>query len=100
MTDDIQAAVKGHAHPNTIFHALYAYFFLHLSMAVLARIFCKSRSTLSGWISRYENSGLVGCSRANNRAKKFSHDQRLWLYNYFMIHPVSYLHEARKGSFH
>ena len=89
MTDDIKAAVKAHAHPNTIYHALYGYFFLDMTMTALARIYCKSRATISNWISRYETNGAVGRAEAQKRAKKFGDSQRIWLYNYFMAHPAS-----------
>ena len=94
---DIKSAVSGHAHPNTIYHALYAYFFLHFTLTFIAKIFGKSRQCVSNWVKKYEDSGSVGRSTANNRTRKFSTQQRLWIYDYFMSHPATYLHEAKKA---
>ena len=95
--EDIKTEVGRHAHPNTIFHALYARFFLGLSCAFIAKIFCKSRQCISKWVKKYENSGSVGRSAATTRNRKFSTEQRLWIYDYFMKHPATYLHEAKKA---
>ena len=95
--NDIKTAIGGHAHPNTIYHALYARFFLHLSFAFIAKIFGKSRQCISDWVKKYKASGSVGRSTANKRNRKFNEQQRLWIYDYFMKHPASYLHEAKKA---
>ncbi|ETW07081.1 hypothetical protein H310_03154 [Aphanomyces invadans] len=37
-------------------HALYMYFFLGLKKTYIAKIFCKSISTITNWIERFEKS--------------------------------------------
>ena len=49
IVNDIKSAVSGHAHPNTIYHALYAYFFLYYSAAFIAKVFGKTRQCMSNW---------------------------------------------------
>lgn len=95
--NDIKSVISGHAHPNTIYHALYAYFFLHYTAAFIAKVFGKTRQCISNWIHKYGHDGSVGRSKTSNRTRKFSTEQRLWIYDYFMKHPASYLREAKKA---
>lgn len=44
---------------NTKYHCLYGYYFLGISRADLAILFKKSKSTISSWITSYEQNGLL-----------------------------------------
>ncbi|OWZ13831.1 hypothetical protein PHMEG_00012780 [Phytophthora megakarya] len=53
-----EAATQQHAHPNTVYHCLYAYYKFGYSKQHLAHVFIKSLRTLSNWIKTYEDMGV------------------------------------------
>ncbi|OWZ11046.1 hypothetical protein PHMEG_00015987, partial [Phytophthora megakarya] len=65
------AAMKQHAHPNTVFHCLYGYYNLGYSRKELARVYNKTERTISNWV------------------------RIQWLYQYYQEKPLSYLDEAQ-----
>lgn len=92
------AASKQHAHPNTVFHCLYGYFYLGYSRKDLAHIYNKTRQTISNWIREYETSGTYERSSSKSD-KKFTVEQREWIRKFFERRPLAYLDEAQ-GEFH
>ncbi|KAG6586916.1 uncharacterized protein IUM83_19613 [Phytophthora cinnamomi] len=92
-----EAATRQHAHANTVYHCLFAYYKLGYSRQHLAHIFNKSERTIRYWIKIYETTGPF--QRANNGSKKqYSKEQRQWLFDFYQEHPLAYLDEAQ-GAF-
>ncbi|KAG6954305.1 hypothetical protein JG688_00012430 [Phytophthora aleatoria] len=70
-----EAATRQHAHANTVYHCLYAYYKLGYSRKHLAHIFNKSERTISNWIKVYETTGAY--QRVNTVSKRqYTNDQR------------------------
>ncbi|KAJ0408662.1 hypothetical protein ATCC90586_006363 [Pythium insidiosum] len=49
-----EAVTRQHAHPNTVYHCLYAYYKLGYSRKHLAHVLNKSERTIGNWIQVYE----------------------------------------------
>ncbi|ETK80373.1 hypothetical protein L915_13935 [Phytophthora nicotianae] len=81
------AATRQHAHQNTAYHCLLAYYKLGYFKQHLAHVFNKSERTLSNWIKTYEQTGVF------QRAKRTSERtfSRTWLLSYYSDHPLAYL---------
>ena len=70
-----EAVTKQHAHPNTVFHCLYGYYNLGYSRKDLARVYNKTKKTISNWIQVYEATGTF--QRVQTTAdKKFTAEHR------------------------
>lgn len=83
------------ASANTRFHCLYGYYFLGLTRAQLAIIYRKSKTTVTNWISAYEENGLVTSKQRQQIHRKFSAEQRQWILALYQKNPVLYLDECR-----
>ncbi|EGZ21300.1 hypothetical protein PHYSODRAFT_495569, partial [Phytophthora sojae] len=89
-----EAATRQHAHPNTVYHRLYAYYKLGYGKRHLAHIFNKSERTLNNWIKIYEETGVFQWAKTASK-RTFSADQLAWLLRYYDQHPLAYLDEAQ-----
>ena len=91
----IVAIVKTrHAEENTIYHCLYAYYFVGYSKTDLAKIFGKSIRTIANWIKRWEDDDEVG--RAITQiTRKFNQEKINYILNYYKKFPCSFLDEAK-----
>ncbi|OWZ07489.1 hypothetical protein PHMEG_00020114 [Phytophthora megakarya] len=49
-----EAATQHHAHPNTVYHRLYAYYNLGYDKKHFSHVFNKSERTLRNWIKTYK----------------------------------------------
>lgn len=92
----MQAVKQRHASSCTVYHALYGYYFLGLSRAKLAFIYGKHRSTISNWITTYEQQGSYGRIQNKTITRKFGIEKRRWLVDLYKQKPLLYLHEAGK----
>ncbi|XP_053685759.1 uncharacterized protein LOC128735293 [Sabethes cyaneus] len=81
---------------NTKYHCLYGYYFLGLSRSQLATIYKKSKSTISFWITEYEQEGTLCHRKRQSTFRKFDADKRAWLINQYRKNPILYLDEARQ----
>ena len=89
-----EAATRQHAHANTVYHCLYAYYKLGYTRRHLAHIFNNSERTIGNWVKTYESTGVF--QRGSTAAeKKFTPAQRAWLFDYYQAHPLAYLDEAQ-----
>lgn len=87
--------MQKHAHPNTVYHCLYSYFFLGISKIHLAKIYCKSPSTITSWIEKFEKDGAIGRNtNVSNVYKKFGIEKRRWLIDTYQKNPILYQEEA------
>ncbi|KAE9261313.1 hypothetical protein PR003_g33980, partial [Phytophthora rubi] len=91
-----EAVTRQHAHPNTVYHCLYAYYKLGYTRQHLGYIFNKSDRTISNWIKTYEETGAFQRARAPSE-RTFSEDHRAWLLAYYQAHPLAYLDEAQNA---
>lgn len=82
---------------NTKEHAVYAYFFLGFKLARIATIYRKGESTISRWIERYRRTGSVSRLSSTQSNAKFTKEQRQWILEYIMNHPLSFLDETRRA---
>lgn len=80
---------------NTKYHCLYGHYFLGLSRVQLAKIYGKSRATISAWITQYQREGLLSTTKRATVFRKFGKDKRDWLVRLYQKRPVLYLSEAR-----
>lgn len=88
------------AHPNTIWHCLYNYFFRGVSRQELATYFRKSRTTISAWINEFQSTGSVERQKLRRRVfRKFGQERRDWLVNLYKEKPILYHEEAAKLFF-
>ncbi|KAJ8524494.1 hypothetical protein ON010_g16622 [Phytophthora cinnamomi] len=89
-----EAVTRQHAHPNTVFHCLYGYYWFRYSRKELARIYHKTRRTIGNWIQVYEETGTF--ERAQSASSKtFDAAHRQWLCDFFGERPLAYLDEAQ-----
>lgn len=92
--------VKKHANENTIFHALYGFYFRGMSVKDLAQIYHKDYTTISRWIKSYEETGEVTRKKTVLATyRKFDVDQRSWLVNLYKERPILHQHEAAQLFF-
>ena len=78
-------------------HAVYAYFFLGFTIARIATVYRKGTSTVSRWIERYKTEGDLSRRVSSSSNIKFSREQRTWIVQYIMDHPLSFLDETRRA---
>ncbi|XP_053698968.1 uncharacterized protein LOC128745932 [Sabethes cyaneus] len=91
----IQNVRRQHASVNTVYHALYGYYFLGISKKQLAIIYGKCLSTICSWFSKYERNGLFHRKQREQIYKKFTIDMRSWLIQLYMKEPMLFLDEAK-----
>lgn len=84
------------ASTNTKYHCLYDYYMLGQSTTQLGKLYGKSQTTITNWITKYETEGEV-CRRKNREMvyKKFSKEKRDWLVELFKERPILYRNEAK-----
>lgn len=84
-----------HANPNTVYHALYGYYFLGISKKELAKIYGKALSTISEWFVKYEKHGFIRRKTRQQVYKKFAIEMREWLIDLYRTEPILFLDEAK-----
>lgn len=99
MAQILKNVSEKHASDEVKYYALYAYFFLGRSKTQVSKMYHKSVSTITNWISYYENTGSVVRPSRIRMPTKFDEDKRQWLLNLYHQNPVLYLDEA-KYQFH
>jgi len=87
--------VSKHASENTIYHALYGFYFRGMSIKDLAETYHKNYTTISRWIKAYEEKGEV-IRRKSVQAtyRKFDEHQRSWLVDLYKVRPILHQNEA------
>lgn len=95
MTQILANIVNKHASDEVKCYALYAYFFLGRSKTQISKMYHKSVSTITNWISHYESSGTVVRPSRIGVPSKFDEDKRQWLVKLYYENPVLYLDEAK-----
>lgn len=92
--------VKKHASENTIYHALYGFYFRGISIKSLAETYHKDYSTISRWIKSYEeNHEVIRKKAVLATYRKFDADQRAWLVNLYKERPILHQNEAAQLFF-
>lgn len=92
----INSVRRKHASANTVYHALYGYYFLGIARKDLALIYGKSLSTMCEWISKYEKNGYFSRKQREQVYKKFSTIRRQWVIDLYLNEPVLFLEEAKQ----
>ncbi|XP_065076362.1 uncharacterized protein LOC135699965 [Ochlerotatus camptorhynchus] len=91
----LQNVENKRASTNTKYHCLYGYYSLGLTRARLAIVYRKSKTTISGWITSYEENGLLSSKQREQVFRKFSTRQRQWILDLYHQNPILYLEECR-----
>ncbi|KAG9416319.1 hypothetical protein AC1031_000717 [Aphanomyces cochlioides] len=92
----LQQVKHQHASRNTVMHALFMYYFLGIQRTKIARLLCKSLSTVSNWIERYESS--TDYQRKQTLVlKHISEEQQQWIVDFYKQNPIAFLDEAKKA---
>ncbi|KAG9404921.1 hypothetical protein AC1031_005125 [Aphanomyces cochlioides] len=86
--------VTEHASPNTIAHALYAYYYIGMKKTDVAHVFHKSPTTVSNWIARHESRGHLS-RKDTRRVSLFTPEHRSWIISFFERRPMSFLDECK-----
>eukprot|EP00644_Phytophthora_capsici_P012448 jgi/Phyca11/121923/e_gw1.46.357.1 len=94
-----EAATKQHAHPNTVFHCLYGFYYLGYSRQDLARVYNKNIKTIGNWIKVYQSTGTFERAKSTTD-KKFTKDHRQWICDFYSEKPLAYLDEAQHAFQH
>lgn len=92
----VQNVRRQHASVNTVYHALYGYYFLGLSKSRLATIYGKSLATICSWIKKYDEDGHFRRKQREQVYKKFTFEMRRWLVQLYMKEPMLFLDEAKE----
>ncbi|EGZ16884.1 hypothetical protein PHYSODRAFT_498903 [Phytophthora sojae] len=90
----MQDGGSGNAHPSTVYHCLYAHIKPGYTRSHLAHVFNKTEHTIGNWLQAYYETGVFQRARTT-RERKYTKQQRVWLFNYYQHHPLSYLDEAQ-----
>jgi transposase len=93
---------RQYAHPNTVSHCLYGFIYLGYTRQELTKIYNKTERTISNWIHFYEATGTYERVRTTV-PRKFTHQHRQWLADFYGRRPLAYLDEATaafKAQFH
>ncbi|KAH9137233.1 hypothetical protein LEN26_005835 [Aphanomyces euteiches] len=93
-----RAVLHGHAGQNTVYHALFGYFYLGMTKKQLAHIYCKHVNTISNWIARYEDDKEY-MRKSNKKKGFFTAEQKKWMIEYYQSHPLSFLDESKKAFY-
>ncbi|KAG6621822.1 Choline/Carnitine O-acyltransferase [Phytophthora cinnamomi] len=88
-----EAVTRQHAHPSTVYHCLYAHLKLGYTRNHLAHVFNKTEHTIGNWLQTYNKTGVFQRARTT-RERKYTNQRRIWLFNYYQHHQLSYLDEA------
>lgn len=95
MAQILRNVNKKHATDEVKYYALYAYYFLGQSKTEVSNTYNKSVSTITTWITYYENNGTVVRPSRVRVPSKFDEHKRQWLLNLYHENPVLYLDEAK-----
>lgn len=87
---------RKHAASNTVYHALYGYYFLGISRKDLSVIYGKALSTICEWIAKYEKNGYFSRKQRAQVYKKFGSGMRQWIIDLYRKDPVLFLDEAKQ----
>lgn len=96
MAQILQKVYKKHASDEVKYYALYGYFFLGLNKTQLSKTYNKSVTTISNWITHYDESGSVERPKRRRIASKFDDEKVQWLLNLYHENPILYLDEAKR----
>ncbi|KAH9128017.1 hypothetical protein AeMF1_001760 [Aphanomyces euteiches] len=92
----LQQVKHQHASRKTVMHALFMYYFLGVKCTKIAHLLCKSVSTISNWIDRFETS--ADYQRKHTAVfKSFSKEHQAWVVDYYKHNPIAFLDEAKKS---
>lgn len=91
----ILQASKKHASDDVKYHALYAYYFLGFSKSKIGTLYNKDPKTITNWITRYEETGVLSRMSTVRAPQKIDDDKREWILNLYRACPILYLEEAK-----
>lgn len=95
MADILHKVRHQHASANTVYHCLYDYYYLGINKDTLSKIYGKHRTTISGWIKKYEDNGYFSRKEREKVYMQFGLEQRRWLVHLYENCPIMYLDEAK-----
>lgn len=96
MGDIIIEQLKKRATENTVYHALYGYYFLGLTKTKLAKIYRKHISTITSWVSKYAANGFFSRKKYERDVKKFGVEKIDWILKQYEKKPTLFLGETKQ----
>lgn len=100
MATIINQVKRRQASQNTMYHALYGYYFLGFNRTKLSKIYGKTVTTISNWIEKYETEGkLHRRKNVANVYKNFGQNKRDWLVKLYKQNPLLHLDESKSLFF-
>lgn len=95
MANIINTVQKHQASQNTIYHALFGFYFKGMTIKDLAETYHKDRTTISRWIKSYEENGeVIRKKSVLTLYRKFDVPQRTWIVNLYKERPILHQNEA------
>jgi transposase len=92
--DELEAAVSSrHASLEVKLHALYAHYFLGMTIGEVAAAFSKSARQILRWKRIYQLTGSLTSKRRGSR-RRFNELDRKWILAHYGKNSVSYLEET------
>lgn len=92
----MQEVREKQASTNTVFHCLYDFYFLGFSKKQLSSIYCKSKSTITRWIHKFEKDGTYGRKQLVDPVyRKFDLSKRMWVVELYKKSPILFRREAQ-----
>lgn len=90
----IHEKINRRASPDTIYHCLYDYYFLGIKKTQLAKLYARSKSTITNWVTHFEKTGRAERDKVKRMPSKFTAEKKKWILDLYKKRPILYQKEA------
>ena len=92
-----EVVFKRHASQGVILHAVYARLYVGLSFDAIGEAYGKSPSTIHCWVQRYLRNPHLFLRTKTHKSRRILPEHELWVINFVMKFPLSYLREIQRS---